>query len=53
MSALGIYDVKTTHEDTSQRILNALLYGVKVLIHRHEGGQDDSLSFGQIECRVL
>ena len=30
------YDLRTTSADTSQRMLNALLPGTEVLIHRHE-----------------
>ena len=30
------FDLRTTPEDTSQRMLNALLPGTKVAIHRHE-----------------
>ena len=32
------YDLRTSAEDTSQRLLNALLPGTVVPIHRHEGG---------------
>lgn len=30
------YDLRTSSEDTSQRMLNALLPGTEVAIHRHE-----------------
>ena len=30
------YDLRTSTEDTSQRMLNALLPGTEVAIHRHE-----------------
>ena len=30
------YDLRTSSADTSQRMLNALLPGTEVLIHRHE-----------------
>ena len=37
------FDLRTTPEDTSQRMLNALLPGTEVPIHRHPNSNEDVL----------
>ena len=42
------FDLRTSPADTSQRMLNALLPGTKVPIHRHE---DSTEKIGRASCR--
>lgn len=37
------YDLRTTHEDNSQRMLNALMPGTQVPIHRHPNSSENVL----------